>query len=226
MAATVFISSCVIAVNESGAEWRGFGSHFSSENTIEGSGKLAEEKRHMDSFNSVTLRGALDVRIEVGPENRVLVSGDSNLLAHVLTEVSQGNLAIGMKSGSYSFRKPLVVTIQTPNLNHVALEGSGDIHIVGIADASFGVSLSGSGDIAATGNTQSLSVTLSGSGDIELVNLHADVVRVVLAGSGDVRVHAKETISATLSGSGEIGYTGSPRVTKSTSGSGDIYKIN
>ena len=246
IAATFLISYCIIAITDDGASFRGFSSHFGEDSAKRGSGVVGEDARELGAFTSISLSGSLYVEATAGADQRVTVRGDDNLLEDVITEVRNGVLCVELQSGSYNFKKPMVVRVQVPELTGVQLQGSGDFAVQGIAQDQFNVTLRGSGDIVVkgletkdlrvnlegsgdievTGKTDKLTATLRGSGDMNLAGLVAAHASTTLAGSGDIRVHASEALNVTLAGSGEVGYTGEPMVKKTTAGSGEVYKFH
>jgi len=232
VAACLFTGACIITIDDTGASMHGFSSFQSNGHGphIRGSGHLASEERAVLPFSGVVMQGSLDVEIQVVTdlaEGKLEVEGDDNLLRYVRTEVHDGMLVIDLEDGSYSMKKPLVVRASTSRLALIELEGSGDISVTGLNNASFRVRLDGSGDIEARGLTQSLTVDLNGSGDINLANLEATEANISLDGSGDVRVFAKHKLGVDLKGSGDIGYRGHPKNSKITvKGSGDVYSFD
>ena len=117
----------------------------------------------------------------------------------------------------------LRVTVTAPSVKAFEVEGSGDLSIRAYDQPTFDLAVSGSGDIEATGRTQTARVTVSGSGEADLDALRMADVNVDTSGSGDVRVGPTGTASIDISGSGDVDLTRRPAsLTQSVSGSGDI----
>lgn len=213
-------ASCVVHVDsDSGAVES---SWFSDVKTVRGSGVAATQTREVGEFRSVSVSSSANVRITIGPERSVRVTTDDNLIDKVVTRVEDGRLEIGHERGSYHHRVKLEVEITTPQLEGVAISGSGDVHAEALDSALFKATIAGSGSIHAKGRCDRLEATIAGSGDLRLEELIARAVEVRIAGSGDARVHAHESLSASISGSGDIRYRGQPAVTKSIAGSGSV----
>jgi hypothetical protein len=245
LTATLFTSSCIIAINEDGATWRGPGFANWGPDTHRGSGIHAEEIRETESFTGVQLIGAFDMQVEVGPELAIEIHGDDNLLQFVRTQIQDGSLIVDLQEGEYSWNGKLVVYVKAPTIEQahllgsgsllidgprakeltVSLTGSGDMAVMNAEVDQMYVELAGSGDMSLTGHSQSLQVKLSGSGDIEAASLAAVQTRASLAGSGEIRVNAQELLDVRISGSGEVGYSGSPKLSKSIAGSGEVYSF-
>jgi hypothetical protein len=191
----------------------------------EGSGIAATEVRTVAPFTSVELAGSNRVSIRVGPEQRIEVHADDNLVAMVTTEVRDGALVID-DTGDLRARSPMSVEITVPALDRVTLRGSGNLAIRDVGAEDLTVELPGSGTIQMSGTAVRLDVVLEGSGVLDLDALLAGTATVVLSGSGSIGLSVSEALDATISGSGTISYGGDPdRVTQTVTGSGAIVRL-
>jgi hypothetical protein len=189
---------------------------------IEGSGILATETRSVPDFRLIEVQGSFDVTCRVGGEPQVKITGDDNLLIHVVAEVQGETLLLRMESGRYSFDSGLHVAVVAPALAGVSLSGSADVDVTGVSTTRFDASVSGSGNLQVDGEVGHLQACLSGSGELRLDHLRATTADVSLSGSGDADVNVTDQLDASLSGSGDIRYRGDPHATLSISGSGSI----
>jgi hypothetical protein len=217
LAFPLVFGACVIYTDSDGSSGFGFTS-------ISGSGHLQTESRSVPDFKRVSLAGSLDANVKVGAPTSVDVTADDNLLPYITTEVVDGTLKIGMKSGRYHFSKGRKITIATPALEKFSISGSADVDISGLDGERFEGSIAGSGDLRARGRVGSASGSISGSGDIDFADLEARDAKVSIAGSGDARMNATETLDVKIAGSGDVKYRGSPKLTKSVAGSGSIAR--
>lgn len=200
-----------------------FGIKF-GEDRIKGSGEIVTEERDVRDFDKIKSSGSFDVFIVVGEEQSIEISYDDNLIDLITTKVKGKTLYISSE-GSFSSRKSCKIEINVPSLEAVKLSGSGDIEVSNLDAEFFEYSLSGSGDLIASGKVDELEVHVSGSGDIDTRDLMANIVQASISGSGDIKVYAKERLRGKVSGSGDIEYYGDPdKVSSSVSGSGDIRK--
>lgn len=195
---------------------------FDLDQGVKGSGKLAKEHRTVSKFSKIELNGAYDVEVKVGPATSVDLSGDDNLLKLVKTTVEDGTLVL-TTTKDINTKKPMKVTVTTPDLSAFTLNGAGDVNIEGVKGEEFSIDLSGAGDLSAKGHVTKLSVTMNGAGDVKLYELHADNVTAELNGAGDMKVWASKYLKASMSGAGDLSYKGHPaKVDKDSSGVGDI----
>jgi Putative auto-transporter adhesin, head GIN domain len=189
--------------------------------TLVGSGVIKSESRSVSAFTAIELDNSADVLINIGPETAVTVECDDNLLPIITTTVVNQTLKID-STQPYSTRHGPIVTITTPTLSAVALNGSGNITVHDLSQDSLNASINGSGDISADGRADKIQANINGSGDLKFTNLLAQTGTVEIHGSGDANVNVATTLSAHIAGSGDIRYKGSPTVTTRISGSGDV----
>ena len=209
------LAACVISV----------GGTSCSLHTIQGSGVAATQERQVPAFQRVQVNGSAHAIVKVGGERRVSLSGDDNLLEYVETEVRGDTLHVGLQSGSYSFRRGLTIEIQTPSLAGFTISGSSQASLSGLQGDECALSISGSGDLEATGQVERLRARISGSGTMDLAQLQARSLDADISGSGDMRVNASESLNVSISGSGDVRYQGSPQVSQHVSGSGSVGKL-
>lgn len=215
---------------------------------IKGNGNVVTQERSVDTYNGVVLSGWFDVELVAGPEGRLTLKGEENLLEHLETEVKNGTLHIRPEKG-YNLEPSswkgggILVTVPVESVSEVSMSGSGDIvgktriqsetfraSMSGSGDISLELAvgqmevvLSGSGDIALSGSADRADIRVSGSGDVRAYELQAREIEAMVSGSADIRVTATESLTARVSGSGDIHYRGNPaKLDAKTSGSGDV----
>lgn len=195
-----------------------------SDPTTEGSGVAAVETRSLSSFTAVDLAGTNDVRVNVGPQQKVLVRADDNLLAQVTTQVRRGTLVVAER-GSFEAATPMSVEVTVPELEALTLSGTGTgtLSVERVDAPRFSLRLDGTGLVLVGGTADHVDATLAGTGNAQLQDLVArDVIAKVL-GTGRLQVHATRSLDASVSGTGSIVYDGNPRqVKRSVTGTGAI----
>lgn len=189
---------------------------------IQGSGVKKTETRKVGSFTRIRVEGSSDVDVKRGPM-KLSVTADDNLLQYIETKIEGNTLVIGAKK-SISPKVGIVVDINMPTLDGVAVEGSGDIRADDVKAAAFHASIAGSGDVWAAGSADSVDASIAGSGDVDLKKLPCKTAKASISGSGNIDIAVSDSLSASIAGSGDVTYSGNPRVTKSIAGSGDVRK--
>ena len=179
----------------------------------------------LDAFNSILIKGGMELNIEVGPGFSVEVTGDDYRASDVEFIVDDGELTIDMPDRGRRFwdDADIAVSITMPEMVGIRVDGAVDAEIDGIDSDVFELDLRGAGDIELSGTCGDLTVDVRGAGDIDAEDLKCKDVKVELRGAGDVTVFAKESIDARLAGIGNIDVMGKPEnVRKRLGGLGNI----
>ncbi len=215
-----------------------------------GQGTIETRTLSLSDFSGVDLSESGSVTISQGSTQEVKVTGHPNILDRLETDVSNGVWDINLKRGCYRSYS-LSVEITVPNLDMVAVRGSGDIKVNDFSnqhDLDLNISGSGSIELNTFDGLQNLDVRVSGSGDIsglETINsvqrldmkfsgsgnyngypIASDDCEIKISGSADCFVTVHNTLNVNISGSGNVFYKGSPSVNQHISGSGKVRKTN
>ncbi|MCC6553337.1 MAG: DUF2807 domain-containing protein [Polyangiaceae bacterium] len=178
--------------------------------SVQGSGVAGAQPRQVPAFRAIALHGPIDASVTVGREASVLVRCDDNLLPLLRTAVRGEELVIDVDEraagGGLAPLAPCAVDVTAPAIASVAVNGSGELRVLGSAV-----------DLAR--------VSVTGSGEADIAEIRSDVVELDVTGSGGVRVGRlwarSVTLSTTGSGTAHIGgQAASLRV--ESSGSGDV----
>ena len=113
-------------------------------------------KRKLEPFTSLTSSSIIDVTIARGKESVAYITADSNVIDYVLTEVVDvidpktfevlgRDLIVSLKPRAPKTDSPISVTIYTPHLNQVTLQGLGNVTAREINEDSFTVTNHGTG---------------------------------------------------------------------------------
>ena len=206
----------------------------------------------VENFNAIHLIGSADVSYQQDSRTHVEIYGSDNIVPLVETAVENGTLIVKMKKGVSTMNSgKLIVKVSSPDLNKLAITGSGDVNFVnGIkTQGDIELSITGSGDIKGNSfNCRNMKISITGSGDIGLQNIMSTQCSAGISGSGDISLSGKTTdaqyhisgsgdisasrleavnVSATTSGSGDISCCVSGNLSGRVSGSGDVsYKGN
>ena len=214
--------------------------------SIRGEGPVVSRIVDLAPFDGVKSGFSCDIILTQGPNQKVEIEGQENILDNLRFDVDAGVLRI--KYDRMVRRAENVkVYITIPKLTVATVSGSGDMEttnrFTGLDELEVGVSgsgdldldiearyvygkVSGSGDIDLEGRTDRLEVSISGSGGMDADDLTSNICEVSVSGSGGATVYAREAINARVSGSGSIKYKGNPaQVTSKVSGSGGIRAL-
>jgi carbon monoxide dehydrogenase subunit G len=224
---------------------------------VSGSGMPKTEARQPGAFDRVRSEGAADVIVTVGAAaagtddveaappagtmTTVTVSADDNIVPLIETEVRGGELVISSRT-PYRPKSPVKVTVTTPLLEELRLNGSGQALITGARGARLETAIHGSGDVriekldvdrldvqiagsgsvTGDGSADHVHVSVNGSGNVELADVTAQTADVTISGSGDATLNVAATLNAHVAGSGDVRYRGTPKVESTVAGSGKV----
>lgn len=210
-----------------------------------GEGPIINETRVAGNFAGIDQRVSASVYYTQGPDYKISISAQRNILDILQTYVSNNKLIIKFKDGvRVNTHEEIRVEISAPQVTSLRLSGSGNLHVSGpFTPGSLDADISGSGEmLIAELNTAYLNANISGSGGITMLqgtateeklrisgsgnfnleNVAAARVTTNTSGSGTTRVMASQQLNVTISGSGNVYYKGSPQVNASISGSGKV----
>ncbi len=191
---------------------------------VEGNGIAKTENRNVSVFSAIEVDGAFNVYVECSKKQKLEISGDSNILPHIVTKI-RGNILQITTSKTICPKKLLEVRVSAENIDKVTVSGAVDLSIKGVDNNKLDLEINGAGDIEASGKTKNFRVDVSGSGDLKAKELKAENVEVSVNGAGNAVIYASKKLKAEINGAGDIIYFGNPRdVTQAVSGAGDIIK--
>jgi Putative auto-transporter adhesin, head GIN domain len=182
--------------------------------------QAVEQTRSVAPFTTVSNSGPLNLRIEVGKAQSVVVEGDDDFVAELETEVVGGELRLHMHHSDTTFHNThsLHVKITVPQLTAFAMSGAGNTTITNMSGDKLDVQFAGAGNLKADGVVKKLRLNVSGVGSIDTRELHADEADVNVAGVGSVRVWASMQLDASVGGVGSLTYYGEPKTVNTRGG--------
>ena len=237
----ILLGTAILVCQLSSAQWFG-------QNNIKGNGNVVQEKRTTESYDQIKMAGFFDVELVSGTEGSITITGEENLIPHIITEVKGNELVIKTENGynlQPSKRTGILVKVSFESLDEVNLTGSGNIigkdviraeslktKLTGSGDIqlhleteSVETALVGSGDIELKGTTQKVVHQVTGSGDIDAYDLKATDAEANISGSGDINLHCDGSLMVRISGSGDVSYVGNPsKEDTKIAGSGDVTR--
>lgn len=202
---------------------------------IEGEGKIITSHLSIENFVGVDLAFANNVIIRQGTSQDVKVTGHSNIIEKLKTDVLDNIWEIDLEEGIYE-NYELLVEITVPNLNTLIISGSGNMTIDGFNEqiGNLVIDISGSGQmifnsfegitnldvtIGGTGSfianqdistLENLTIDIIGSGNYLGYNISAKNCEVNVSGAGNAEITVTNNLIVIISGSGNVSYLGTP----------------
>jgi hypothetical protein len=188
----------------------------------------AEQTRSVAPFTAVSNAGPVNLRIEVGKAQSVVVSGSDDYLAALKTEVVGGELRIKLRNDTHiddHHPGEMRIVVTVPQLTAFTMSGAGETTLAHVSGDSLEVRFGGAGSLKADGTVKNLTLNVGGVGSIDTRELHADNANVSVGGVGSVKVWASQRLDASVGGVGSLTYYGDPKqVNTSGGGLGSISR--
>jgi hypothetical protein len=206
----------------------------------------SRETRNVSGFTKVSFGVSGDLFIKIGPEFKLVIEGDKDVLEEIETSVSGNRLNIKRENWHFNFdNEKVTINLTMPEIEGLGVSGSGKAQIMDqVRSDALSLNVSGSGKLITSDlNADDLDCGISGSGDIILGSggsvdngeisisgsgsfsgeaIEIDHLEVSISGSGNCRCRAGDSLLAHVSGSGNVTYSGNPKVDARVSGSGHI----
>lgn len=187
--------------------------------------------------DQLTIDLPVDVVFVQGAEAKIVASGPKSYVDRLRVDGGRVTLdggddldhdsltidATGLRIESDSNR--VRITVIAPDVTKFDIRGSGDLDIRKYDHPTFAVSVSGSGDVDASGRVQTLTVENSGSGYVNLTDLKGQDAVVAVSGSGGGAIFATGKAKIDISGSGDVELRTEPKsVSSEITGSGEVRR--
>jgi hypothetical protein len=186
----------------------------------------AEQNRAVPAFNSIRCEGPINIVVEVGKSQALVVSGENRFLSKVETRVVGGELRVTMDEDEGKGRNMHdgdKIVVSLPALSAFSVKGAGQAIINNVAGERLELRFMGAGRLEANGKVKYLNLSAKGVGEVDTHALKAQRADVNFEGIGGVKVYANERLDANVKGMGSLEYFGKPAtVNKSVAGIGSV----
>ena len=172
-------------------------------------GELTKETRKLDTFNSITAKGAIDIEYFISDSSYIEIEAGKNILAHLKTEVNDKKLKIQLdNAGDHPFYSKenrtfhfqpndgiigstnIKVKVYSPSLEEINTAGSTDFKADSLSTTEkFKVSTAGNADINIKhASCNDAKIEIAGKSDIVIGNITCQNLKIETAGNGDLKL--------------------------------------
>jgi hypothetical protein len=183
-----------------------------------------EQKRELPPFTSISSKGAMNMVVQVGQAQSVLVTGDDKFIGKVAMKVVGNELFITTENEkNVHLKSDSKIIVTLPALKAFRVEGAGLAELNNISGDRMDIEFQGAGRLVANGKVKLLKMTAEGVGEVDTKALLAQHANVNFEGIGRVKVYASERLDAVVQGMGSLNYYGNPKtVNKTVEGIGSV----
>jgi hypothetical protein len=214
--------------------------------SLRGSGVVVSQTRQLSDFNSIEINYPVEITVQQGGTNSLIVTAENNLVPQLATRVSGSTLTIENNQPDWIRRvtptRPVVIHMTVKDLQQVdfptagtltvenlqtdhldlSISGAGAVTLSNLTAHKLDVNLSGAGNITASGSADNLVLDISGLGGFHGADLASQTAGITISGAGNATVWAKTNLDVHISGTGSVNYFGSPQVSREVSGLGSV----
>ncbi len=166
---------------------------------IQGNGKTVRQSINAAGFNSMNAQGKLDITLQPGNQESVILRTDENLVPHISIE-TKGN-ALDMKTLANLTPLPHVA-ITSNNISEINLSGKTILHANDVNSQQLSIIMNGKSICYLQSNTKILKINLNGKSELHADVNQADNVTLLVNGKGDLYLTGK-TNNLTISSHGK-----------------------
>jgi hypothetical protein len=206
-------------------------------------GEIVNDQRNVPHFDAINVSSGIDVILNQGSNQKVIVKADKNVQDEIKTEVENNELKIYCTKNFWRVSN-ITVEITIRDLKHLKVNAGADVksnsklivndltmEISGGSDININIEAqtltlyaSSGSDVNLEGNSASISIKSSSGSDINASYLKANEAVITTSSGSDVHVNAKSSIVVNASGGSDVYVTGKPQKQDiSTSGGSDVY---
>ncbi len=179
----------------------------------DGKGEIINQERSISAFTAIESRGNFTINLFQDSsikEQSVIISAQENIIELIQTEIFGQSLIIN-NNECYNTDEEIRITIQTPALSQIVLNGSGNIILQDtVRNNEIEFVLDGSGKIQTTPDFPIIATTkcitrVKGSGNIDLDFKATSIINASVDGSGSIILRGKALENnLSINGSGTI----------------------
>lgn len=216
----IHLASCTTHVKT------GDGSHEVNKN-----GSEVSESRPVSAFNQIEIDGVFNIYLRQGNKEELIIEADKEVAAHILSEVKNETLVLGMEDDTdFGDIEPIKIYVTVRDLKSLSTEGVGMVKCeqalkldeftlnckgVGAIDMKLSanrlvVKSETVGAIKLAGKVSDANITHNGVGVLQAFDLFTQNLKLSSEGVGAAEVYASESISISAKGVGSVQYKGNP----------------
>lgn len=154
---------------------------------LEGFGPIVTEEFDFETITAITNETVIDIEIEQGDEQSVVVEGHENMIQEVYLNVINDELRIDLRDNCYkNFKLKVYITVE--DLEALYLESTGDARLGDFEVDELAIHVSSTGDVKGTGELEIekfLEIHSSSTGSTSL-EVYTEDIFVDASSTGDI----------------------------------------
>jgi hypothetical protein len=185
-------------------------------------GDLVTETFDIDSFTELDVRGAFTIDLEVGPDPSLSIEIDENLVDDLDVSQTGDRLEIEVDRGWFSTSSKILVTVTTPDLESVDLDGAVSLAIDGLDAETFDLDVDGASSVEGNGSVTILNADLAGASSVDFDDVDIDRADINVAGASSLSINGAARVEGSVSGASSVDVSDSASLTVETAGASSV----
>lgn len=216
--------------------------------TKTGSGNIVIENRQERGFTGVNVGGPFHVSVQQGPDFKVRVEADDNIIKDIRTEVRNGKLKVYFEENINLRNATLNVYVEAPSIDYVSASAAADVKTTGYLTgggrsvsfhSSSGATLQATVDapnveadassgshLTLKGKTRQIDTQASSGAQLDADELLSENAKAQASSGAGIDLHASVHLNAQASSGGSVDYRGNANVSKQESSGGSVRKLD
>ena len=176
---------------------------------VPGSGNIVTEARQVSDYSSVKLLGPGLLTIDLSGSESLSIRTDENLMPFITSEVTSGQLVIGIEDAINALPSvPIVYTLTAKAMNELLVVGNSAVEFFNVNTDSLYAVLEGNGRISLAGAASYQNVDVRLTGTYDALQLTSDIVHATVRGTALGKLSVSDSLYATVLECGRIEFTG------------------
>ena len=191
---------------------------------VVGEGPLVTQTKDVADFTKVELNGGVRFEVTVGSATSLTLTAQQNLLDITTVTDANGTLSI-TTTRPYSGDQGITVTITTPSLSAIAVNGGVSGNVQAISGTDFAIDANGGASLTVFGTCTTLTFDGNGGSHVDGTNLAATNATVNINGGASATLNVTGTVTGNANGGASLTLLGHPtNVNVSTGGGASVHQ--
>ena len=161
------------------------------------------------------------VHYRPGTNERLVVSGNADLLTHIRFQDGALVLDCNLRSGSDGLK----ITLPGRAFKSFAIHGAGRLTLDDINQKELSIFMPGASEVEASGKADDVKVSIVGAGEARMERLVARKMDVSITGAGDAEISPQEAAKVSIIGAGSVRLATEPKTLEThIIGAGEIER--
>lgn len=185
-------------------------------------GETVTKEITVTEFDDVDIDGPFDVLVEVGQEPGVTVDIHEEIVDRLEIDQDGDHLSIGFSGGLAFTSNETEVTITTPELTRLSLDGAASVDVEDLDGERLVLELDGASSVTGRGSVGVLVIDTDGASSVDFDRVTADTAEIDADGASSIEIARTAAVTGRANGASSIDVADDADVDVSTDGAASV----